>query len=164
MKKQTVLIIISVLAVLCAIVSIVIAANALNRLNGITQRLEQLENAAASHTVPCQLALTDWDYDGNTLTLLEGSARIGSEAVQMATLELWLGDTCAESQLLEIFPSEAIGQSETDLAGLRYTLAEENLQQAVELRLSVQLTDGQTGLAVCGGWSYEDGQLLLISG
>ena len=53
---------------------------------------------------------------------------------------------------------------EAELSNISIPLEEDSLTGTIELRLIAQLKSGEELISVVGGWSFEGGSLMLISG
>lgn len=187
-KRQTILIVIAAAAVIVAICASVLGIAALSRAKALEQRIIALEQqvtvleqrplpspdntadlpAPTENTGSDRVSLTlgDWAWEDSVLVLRSGYARVQVEEDQLSEADLEL---CADGNVLQgcrltMVSGEATGTMEADLADITFPVAESELSGVIELRLTARLTSGETLTAVVGGWSYEGGKLMLISG
>ena len=188
-KKQSTLILIAAIAVVLSVCASVLGIISVKKAGGLEDRVAMLENrvayleaqgsfaavppnAAPETGVPntdsdrCSLTLGDWEWNDNTLVLHSGFAlvQVSESQLSEAVLELCADGKALEGSLLNMVPGEATDTMEADLAAVSFQLAESELVGTIDLRLTAKLADGTTLTASVGGWSYEGGSLMLITG
>lgn len=187
-KKLSTLIIISAIAVVVAICASILGVCALSRANALEERVAMLEAAAyAQEAIPSQdvpqqvlpettggtpqsdkvsLSLGDWSWEDSTLVIHTGYARVAVPEDDLAavTLDVYADGKELEGCLLTMAPGEAADTMEAELSNISIPLEEDSLTGTIELRLIAQLKSGEELISVVGGWSFEGGSLMLISG
>lgn len=180
-KRQNMLIAIAAIAALLAICASAIAIAAMTKVGALEQRIAALEAVPAPDNgfIPqpgmpdaqvgsdrCSLTLGEWEWDNDALVLHSGFARVqaGEAELREAVLELCADGKALEGTLLAMVPGEASDTMEADLAAVTFQPETSALVGTVDLRFTAKLANGDTLTAVVGGWSYEGGSLMLISG
>lgn len=133
-------------------------------------KIIDLETSLASY---CAMMVEDSKLEGNTLTIVAGYAqvqmpRIGqtAEGVTVTGAQMVLdavGNEIARCDLT----MEATGTPDhyaAQIAGLSFTIPALEDDQQLNIRMDVQLSDGQTLTTAGGSWFYNGGELYLVVG
>lgn len=135
---------------------------------------ESLVNLKSALNAYCEAEVSEFQTEGSQITIAKGSLKVqlpwlntDAPAVtcESAALVLCYQNTDVATQTLPVPQAGEKGVCTMDLSGIAFSIpdsVEEDHQ--LELRLDVQISNGQLLRAPAGTWYYLDGQLLLALG
>lgn len=172
-KKSAVLVIVCILLAAVLALSVFALVSAKNQITALEEENHalkaQIENMSVSNTwVPeeayCSLVVGDWSVNGGVLNATAfAQAFIADSAVPDARIELRRGETVLDSQSITFGNGDALGICEADVS---VTFDFPSIGADEELQLWLVVQSENTGLLdTCGGgWYFENGEWMLITG
>ena len=179
-KKSAVLVIVCVLLAAVLALSVFALFSAKNQITALEMENEalveenhalkaQLENMSAAHTwMPeeayCSLVVADWSVNGGVLNATAfAQAVVADSAVSDARSELRRGETVLDTQSITFGSGDALGIFEVD-ASVSFDFPSIGADEELQLWLVVQ-SESTGQLDSCGGgWYFENGEWMLITG
>ena len=172
-KKSAILVIVCILLAAVLALSVFALVSAQNQIAALEEENHalkaQIENISASNTwvseeAYCSLVVADWSVNGGVLNATAfAQAVIADPAVSDARIELRRGETVLDSQSVSFGNGDALGIYEAD-ASVTFNFPSIGADEELQLWLVVQSESAGLLDSCGGGWYFENGEWMLITG